>query len=382
MRQSPRRNWKYITTAAWRHAEAATKPEATAKPAAPGALGSGKVSKINAKGPVVMTRGAADRVTCDLAEFDTAASAAILTGNVVMTSGADRRATSDRADLDSAADTALLTGTVVVNSGKNELKGRRLFINRKAQTMQLTAPGGRIAARFTRGEPNSKAAKKSGAASAAGFATFKTDPNAPVDIDADVLDANDGKKTAIFRGNVIAKQGGFVIRTPELQATYSGEAGLSDVAGTQAPSGAAKSATQLTRIEAKKKVVVTSADGQTVNGDWAIFDTAANSVTVGGDVMLAQGKNIVRGTRLVIDMVTGESTIETAAPAARASSEGWTSPDSGGPAGTPAQGRPSAVFYPDQLKQMRDGKPDAKPKPAPGAWEASTTPQSSSQGGN
>lgn len=356
---------------------------ATPKAANPAAPGAGKVSKINAKGPVTMTRGAADRVTCDAAEFDTAGSTAVLTGRVVMTSGADRRAASDRADLDSAAGTALLTGAVLVTSGTNELKGRRLFVDRKAQRLQLTAPGARITARFTQAESKPKPGKKPAAAQAAGFATFKTDPNAPVDIEADSLDANDAAKVAVFRGAVKASQGAFVIRTPELQATYSGEAGLSDVAGTQAP-GTAKPAAQLTRIEAKKKVVVTSADGQTVNGDWAIFDTAANTVTVGGDVMLAQGKNVIRGTRLHIDMASGESTIETAPGAAplKAGTGGWSTTAPDGPGGTPAQGRPSAVFYPDQLKEMRDGKPDAAARKAPDAWKASTTPQSSPQSGN
>lgn len=363
-------------------AKPAPAPQAAQAAATPGA---GKVNKILAKGPVVMTRGATDRVTCEHAEFDTAASTAVLAGNVLMTAGADRRATSDRADLDSANDTALLTGDVVVNSGANEMRGRRLLVNRKAQQMNLSTPGGRIAARFVQSAPKAGAAKKPApGAAASGFATFKTDPNAPVEIDAETLEANDAKKVAIFRGDVKAKQGGFVIRTPELQATYSGEAGLSDVAGTDAANGPAKPQTQLTRIEAKKKVLVTSADGQTVSGDWAIFETATNSVTVGGDVMLSQNKNVVRGTRLVIDMTTGESTIQTATAAQKAASDGWTSAP-GGPGGTPAQGRPSAVFYPDQLKALRGDEPKAPPAPAKGAateWGASTTPQSLDQGGN
>ena len=90
-------------------------------PAAPGA---GKVNKINAKGPVTMTRGAADRVTCDARRVrHRGLDRRSHRQRVMMSSGADRRATSDRADLDSANDTTLLTGNVVVNSGKNELEG-------------------------------------------------------------------------------------------------------------------------------------------------------------------------------------------------------------------------------------------------------------------
>jgi lipopolysaccharide transport protein LptA len=338
--------------------------------------GAGKLQRIVVKGPVTLTRGADERVTSDAAEFDTAQSKAVLSGSVVMTSGADRRAVADRADIDSSASTALLTGTVVVTSGKNELKGRSLFIDNKAQRMQLTAPGGRITAHFVQGERKEKPHKAAGAAPAAGFATFKTDPDAPVDIEADALDANDAAKTATFRGNVKAVQGGFTIRTPEMVAGYSGEAGLG-APGGEKPS-AAKPPAQLTRIEARKKVTVTSSEGQTVNGDWAIFDAASSTVTVGGDVLLSQGKNVVRGTRLVIDMRTGASTIETAGGVSGVTGpgEGWAAHSPEGPGGTAKQGRPSAVFYPDQLRAMRGEEGSAK-KPqggSAGSWEASTKP--------
>lgn len=350
-----------------------------AKPAAKsGALpGTGKLSRIIAKAPVTMSRGATDKVTCERADFDTAASKGVLEGQVVMTSGVDRRALADRADLDSAAGTALLTGAVVVTSGKNELKGRRLFIDNKAKRMQLSTPGGRIAARFVQAERKAKPGKPAAPAPAAGIATFKTDPDAPVDIDAETLEANDVAKTAIFRGKVKAVQGGFTILTPELISTYNGEAGLDGMAGASggdaAKPEAAKPAAQLTRIEAKKKVTVTSADGQTVNGDWAIFDTVTSTVTVGGDVLLSEGKNVIRGTQLVIDMQSGQSRIETAGGGAPAKGEGWQAPSGSGPGGTPAQGRPSAVFYPDQLRSMR-GDNDKKTEKAD-PWKSSTKPQ-------
>lgn len=351
------------------------------------AMGAGKVSKIVAKGPVAMTRGTTDRVTSDAAVFDTAASSATLTGNVLMTSGADRKAVSNQAELNSAADTALLTGGVVVNSGTNELKGSRLWVDRKAQVMQLTNPGGRISARFSQaGAAKGKSAQTQGAGAVAppGFATFRTDPNAPVDIEADRLDANDAAKVATFSGNVKAVQAGFTIKTAELRATYSGQSGLGDMPGGGGTQKGEKAQTQLTKIEARKKVVVASDDGQTVHGDWAVFDTAAKTVTVGGDVMLSQGKNVVRGTRLVVDMTTGQSTIATTpdGTTAQPAGGGWVTNKPAGPAGTPNQGRPSAVFYPDQLKAMRDGGKEDAPSAPKDAWKASTTPQAKSQSGN
>ncbi len=57
--------------------------------------------------------------------------------------------------------------------------------------------------------------------------SFKSDPNAPMEIEADTLDVHDASKRAVFNGNVWAQQGGMVIRTEELAAIYTGQSGLS-----------------------------------------------------------------------------------------------------------------------------------------------------------
>jgi LPS export ABC transporter protein LptC len=373
-------------------------------------LAGGKVKRIVARGPVVMTQGPDQRVEAASADFDVANEAAVLDGGVVMTGAEGRRATSDRAELDQRADTALLTGqTVFVQQGTNELSGRRLFIDRKAGRAQLTSPPGagagpgRISARFTQNKPEKPAAPaaKSKApdvnepaaddapASAGGFASFKTDPNAPVDINADQLDVDDNKHTATFRGDVVAQQGEFVIRTSEMTATYTGGGALADVAaapgkGAAAAAGpkgkgllpdASQGETQLTRIDARKNVVVTSKDGNMARGDWATFDAKANNVTVGGDVTLSKGESLVRGTRLVIDMTSGQSTIDTAPaaiPAVVKPAQGWaaTAPD----LHEANRNRPSAVLFPKALREAREGpkKEADKTDPARSGWSAAT----------
>jgi lipopolysaccharide export system protein LptA len=111
---------------------------------------------------------------------------------------------------------------------------------------------------------------------------------------------------AVFKGNVRAAQGAFVVRTAELRARYTGAAGLAEPMGATTK----RQPAQLNRVEARGKVIVTSKDGQSATGDWANFDVRSNKVTLGGDVVLTQDKNIVRGTRLVIDMATGQSIIQ------------------------------------------------------------------------
>ena len=351
-----------------------------------------KIKRIVAKGPILMTRGVTDQATGDALEHDGATEITVLNGNVVLTSLPDRRVTGDRAVLDSRADTALLTGTVTVLQNRNELHGRRLFVDRKTGRTQLTSPpergvaGNRITARFFRGpEPTAaqaaakavvKALPETVTDAGAAAGAFKTDPSAPIDIDFDRLDVDEKAKTAIFHGDVHAVQGDFVIHTTELVAHYTGSAGLiSDAQADPAATGG----TQLTRIEARKKVVVTSAkSGQKAVGDWATFDVKTNLVLVGGDVLLTQGQNAVRGTQLKIDMASGESRIVT-------NTEGWaarTQPKGGGPGEIvmPKQGRASAVFYLPDKSKPADKPGTAAPaatatKPDAGAWQAKTEPK-------
>jgi LPS export ABC transporter protein LptC/lipopolysaccharide transport protein LptA len=353
---------------------------ADAKPAQPAAgLVSGqaanKLSRILAKEPVTMRQNG-NEATGQALDYDARTEIATLAGNVIIVSAPDRQAASDRAEFNAKADTALLTGNVVVIQGKNELRGRRLHVDRKAGLTQLSSPAeskagaGRITARFVQGEaadgagkgkPSAKAKPEPAAGIASGaVAAFKTSPGAPIDIEATTLDVDDTSKVAVFRGDVHAVQGDFVVRTVELHAHYTGKSALADPAAG-APG---EEASKLTRIQAKRKVVVTSKVGQTATGDYADFDTTANTVTLGGDVVLTQGQNVVRGTRLSIDMATGHTRILTE-PASGPQTSSAPAADAAPPAGFPAgagafrSGRPSAVFYPKQVREQSPAKTGA-----------------------
>jgi len=63
------------------------------------------------------------------------------------------------------------------------------------------------------------------------------------------------------------------------------------------------------RLEAHGNVVVTQKD-QVVTGETAVFDTRSNLITMLGGVVLTQGKNVLRGDRLLVDMTTGVSRVE------------------------------------------------------------------------
>lgn len=348
----------------------------------------GKLTRIAAKGPFVMTRDNGDRVTGNGAVFDTLAETGLLEGNIVMTSVPERRVTAERVELDQARDSAVLTGDVVVVNGETVLKGRRLSIDRAAGRTSLTAPPmagngpGRISARFVQKDTGAKKPAGSETQASAGLAQFKTTPGAPLDVEADSLDVDDTARLAIFRGDVVTKQGEVTMRSPQIRATYTGSARLADMnAGAEQTSSGGSS--QLERIEADGGVVVTTADGRKVTGTAARYEAKTNSVAVTGDVELSQQGTVVRGNRLVIDMASGKATIDTSAVKALAKpSDGWSSEVQGRSTG----GRPSAIFFPDELRKAQSAGQKSKTKPAaaqPGTdasgWSSETSPTAPAQ---
>jgi lipopolysaccharide transport protein LptA/LPS export ABC transporter protein LptC len=337
-----------------------------------------KIKRIFSKSPVVMTRAPQERVTGASFDYDAVKQVAVVNGDVEMTSGADRSATGERATVDQQADTILLTGGVVAMQGRNQLKGERLFVERATGKTQLSSPGsageqpGRISTRFYRGEekaqtPKQKvqqlAAEATKAAATGAVGVFKTDPTAPIDVEAGRLDVDDRSKQALFKSDVRAVQGDFVVRTSELRAYYTGAAGLAedDTAGEK------KAPAEITRIEARGAVIVTSKNGQNATGDWADFNVKENQIVLGGDVILTQGKNVVRGSKLTIDMLTGESVIHNDPSAA------WSA--TAAPVDKKGQGftirpgtasRPSAIFYPHE-KKADEKKPSGAASDGAGA---------------
>lgn len=331
-----------------------------------------KVKQILATDTVVLKQPNGETATSHTALFDTISNTAVLEGDVVLTHGDDKKAVGDRVDYDQKAQTMVLTGPVVVTQGANVLRGRRLTYHRTTSKMQLSSPAdsssgisaGRITAHFVRASAKASPQQadddqdESGGGISFG-AAFKTDSNSPYDVVSDKLDVDDVAKTALFTGNVSAVQGTISMRSQELTAFYTGSAGIG-ATGDKAAGGAAASLTHLT---AKKKVVVTAKDGQTATGDWAEVDVKKNLTTLGGAVVLTQGKNIVNGTRLVIDMNTGEATIKTEPAATSGALMTSRNGDANGEVFKAE--RPSAVFYPGQLK---------KSKIQADSWQVRTSP--------
>lgn len=328
----------------------------------------------------------------------------VASNGTVITMGTDRRITADQADFDAKANTALFTGNVLVNQQKNVLQGRRLFVDRKNSKSRLDSPAeggqpvGRITAMLVQGESKAARPAKPKSAAAAEMAaavggnvlgTFKADPNAPMDIEANTLDILDATKQAVFRTNVKAQQGDLVIRTVELTAHYTGQAAFGiGGAGDDSKDGKGV-ASQLTRVDAREKVLITSKDGQTATGDWATFDVKANTVLLVGHVVVSRGKDVAEGPRLKIDLTTGMYRFEVeneagVRPSTTSVQEAPKVPKATGPAlsssaaETPTgrtcpPGKQCLLFFPQDAKDRAKGLIEKKGGPIDEAWRPSTS---------
>ena len=346
-----------------------------------------RLTNLKARGGIVMTREGGDQATATTLHYDAEEQRTTLAGPVVITSGTDRRATSN-AEIEHKTDRLMLVGAVVLTQARNVLKGERLAVDRANGRTRLDSPvgTGRISALLHRGEEGQarKSAAGGDARESGAFGAFRSDPNQPVDIDAATLDFDDARRSANFAGNVVAKQGDFIIRTPNLAAFFTGQASL--MAMPAAKGSEPSTPATLKKIEARGGVVVTGTDGQKVTGDWADFDPQANFVTVGGRVVASQGKNIVEGTKLVMDLTTGRTRFEIDAPQGVKpvqSPEASAVPCVQGQNCT-SRRRIRAVFYPKDAKQLakqrtsRDkSAPATTSAPAAGtgqsAWQSETT---------
>jgi lipopolysaccharide export system protein LptA len=170
---------------------------------------------------------------------------------------------------------------------------------------------------------------------------FSQNRDQPVHIEAATLEVRDKDKVATFSGDVKVKQGDTGLRCKSLVVFYEGND--TDIKTLQAASPGPGGQQKIKRLEARGGVVVTQKE-QTATGETGIFDMKTNTVTLNGNVVMTQGQNVLRGDRLVVDLTSGVSRVES---------------------GKNGQGRVQGLFQPGS------GTPDLKsgvlggPSPAP-----------------
>ncbi len=121
------------------------------------------------------------------------------------------------------------------------------------------------------------------------------DRSLPIEITANSLEVRQDQEAAIFRGEVRAIQGELRLTADELVVHYRQGVDVVEAA--------------ISRIDARGRVFF-STPGETAQGDQGVYDVNDGVITLTGSVVLTRGKNVIRGERLVIDLETGQSVIE------------------------------------------------------------------------
>ena len=134
---------------------------------------------------------------------------------------------------------------------------------------------------------------------------FSQNRDKPVQIEAATLEVRDKDKIATFSGNVNVVQGDTTMRCKSLVVFYDNNCARRHESGDARAGGKQ----QISRLEAKGGVMVTQTE-QTATGDTGLFDMKTNTITLLGNVVVSQGRNVMRGDRLVVDMTTGVSKVE------------------------------------------------------------------------
>lgn len=121
-----------------------------------------------------------------------------------------------------------------------------------------------------------------------GLGLGKHDANSPIQVSANSFQADMNAKTGTYVGNVVVQQGDFRLRADRVRVNV--------VDGKPE---------QITAVGS----VVFEAPSGNAQGDTGVYDVRPRLITLTGRVVLTKQKNVMRGTKLVVNLVTGTANL-------------------------------------------------------------------------
>jgi lipopolysaccharide export system protein LptA len=164
------------------------------------------------------------------------------------------------------------------------------------------------------------------------FAQIAPAARGPVDVTADQLEVQQSQCMANWSGNAEALQDTSRLRADSLK-----------IYNRPAP-GTGKGCGALDHMDADGQVYYVTPT-QVVKADHAVYTATDTTIVMTGDVVAAQGKNVIAGSRLIINTNTGVATMAT------------------GVTGRGAKGRVRGVLFPDSSSGQGGIAPPVPPPP-------------------
>jgi lipopolysaccharide export system protein LptA len=121
----------------------------------------------------------------------------------------------------------------------------------------------------------------------------------PISYSADNLEYMDGNRQLVLTGNVDVVQDDSRLQSDKLTLFFKGGGGAG---------GGTLGTGDIDRIVAEGQVYYVRPD-QKARGDRAVYETASDSVTFTGNVVVASDENVIRGETLVLEISGGRTTI-------------------------------------------------------------------------
>lgn len=123
--------------------------------------------------------------------------------------------------------------------------------------------------------------------------------NEPIEIESDKLEVKEAENKAIFTGNVSVTQGPTILKSGAMTVFYAKDGG-----------SAATGSSNIERLEVDGKVYVKS-NNQVATGDRGVFDMKTEVLVLsGGEVVLSEGNNVLRGCKLTVQMKSGQAQVD------------------------------------------------------------------------
>lgn len=123
-------------------------------------------------------------------------------------------------------------------------------------------------------------------AASSGLNLGKHSSNAPIQVSADTFLADINSKSGTYTGNVVVTQGDFKLRADRVKVLVANN--------------------KPDKIQAFGNVVFNAPSGN-AQGDNGVYDVNPRTISLAGHVILTKDKNVMRGTTLVVNLVTGEA---------------------------------------------------------------------------
>ncbi len=130
-----------------------------------------------------------------------------------------------------------------------------------------------------------------GAGTSVAFAGLKTDPKAPVQVQADQLAVNQADGTATFTGNVVVTQGDMKLHAAEVLVEYS------------------KDKKAIQTLHASGGVTL-AAGTDAAQADTADYKPDTGDLIMLGHVILTQGPAAISGEKLTLSLKSGTGTMD------------------------------------------------------------------------